>query len=100
MGKNTIAGITTYNYAIYRRTVSYSCSSGTLQNGKCYHYTSPSGGNTTYSCPSGYTQSGNTCYKTTSPSTSSTRYCPYGYTQSGNVCYKNCLLYTSPSPRD
>ena len=53
MGKNTIAGITTYNYAIYRRTVSYKCNSGTLQNGKCYHYTSPSGGNTTYSCPSG-----------------------------------------------
>ena len=92
MGKNTIAGITTYNYAIYRRTVSYSCSSGTLQNGKCYHYTSPSGGNTTYSCPSGYTQSGNTCYKTTSPSTSSNRYCPYGYTQSGNVCYKKTEL--------
>ena len=92
MGKNTIAGITTYNYAIYRRTVSYKCNSGTLQNGKCYHYTSPSGGNTTYSCPSGYTQSGNTCYKTTSPSTSSTRYCPYGYTQSGNVCYKKTEL--------
>ena len=98
MGKNTIAGITTYNYAIYRRTVSYKCSSGTLQNGKCYHYTTPSGGTTTYKCPSGYTQSGNTCYKTTSPSTSTVRYCPAGYSQSGNTCYiKTSLSYRDDS---
>ena len=88
MGKNTIAGITTYNYSIYRRTVSYVCSVGTLSNGKCYQYTTPTGGNTTYSCPSGYTQSGNICYIKTNPSTSSTSYCPSGYTQSGNTCYK------------
>ena len=98
MGTNTIKGVTTYNYAIYRRTVSYTCSNGTLQNGKCYIYTSPIGGSTTYTCPSGYTQDGNTCYIAKRPTTSSNSYCPYGYTRSGNTCYKKTdLIYSSDS---
>ena len=95
MGKNTIAGITTYNYAIYHaRKTTYTCSVGTLQNGKCYQYANPSGGNTTYSCPSGYTQSGNTCYKKTDLIYNTEKYCPSGYIQEGNTCYKETDLIT------
>lgn len=95
MGKNTIAGITTYNYAIYHaRKTTYTCSVGTLQNGKCYQYANPSGGNTTYSCPSGYTQSGNVCYKKTDLIYNTEKYCPSGYIQEGNTCYKETDLIT------
>ena len=103
MGSNTIKGITTYNYALYRRTVSYSCTNGTLKNGLCYIYTNPIGGTTTSRCPSGYTRSGDICYIKTDLIVSTDSYCPTGYIRSGNNCYKKADLIvetTSYCPTD
>lgn len=88
-GTNTVAGKKIYAYAIYKRTVSYSCSTGTLSGTKCVTSKSANRNTTyTYSCSSGYTAQGSgssmRCYKTTNKNYSST--CPLGYSKSGNTC--------------
>ena len=92
MGSNTIKGITTYNYALYSRTISYNCANGTLKDGLCYIYTNPISGTTTSKCPSGYLKSGDICYIKTDLIVSNDSYCPYGYRRSGNTCYKKTDL--------
>lgn len=91
LGSPDIAGIKTYNYGIYTRTVTgYSCKTGTEKNGLCYTYAKLNEG--AKSCPSGYAQSGSTCYIKKDLSYSSSSYCANGYTQSGNICYKETGL--------
>lgn len=113
LGSNKIGVTYVYTYAIYKRTIRYTCAQGTLTNGVCYVYhnpittstsTCPAGytdnGTNCYirqakpaastSCPSGYSRSGNYCYTYTNKNTGS---CPYGYTDSGSTCY----IRTNPS---
>ena len=93
VGRNEALGI--YTYAIYKRSVVYSCSQGTLSGSSCIIKT------TTYSCPSGYADNGSNCIKTTTtdPKTTdptTTYSCESGYTKEGSgsstKCYKTVKI--------
>lgn len=107
LSHETKYGITTYKYAIYNRSVSYTCSNGKTPNSnhRCYMTTNPTiTYDTSTSCPAGTTPSGNRCYRTTTP----TSYCLSGNLVNGvcmstqNISYKTnsyCSGYTDASGR-
>ncbi len=88
--------VVTYNYKVYKRSIStnFVCRVGTNVNGKCYTYS------TIYSCPnSSYDRSGKICtakvYKNKIP----VYKCPNGYKEEGSgsklKCYKYSQLKTN-----
>jgi len=94
VGTNKIGSTTMYTYAIYKRSYSYTCVTGSLSGSKCYVYANQNA-TTSTSCPSGYTQSGSKCYKKTNLTTTTSTSCPSGYTKDGNTCYIKTNLNTN-----
>lgn len=100
VGKRTIAGTTVYTYAIYNRSIKYTCAEGEKSGTKCLIYADViKKTNTSTSCPSGYSQSGDTCYIKKDLITTTTKVCPSGYKDNGSNCYKTSNVSTGTTEK-
>lgn len=106
VGKIAIPGTnkTVYTYAIYNRSIKYTCNEGEKVDSKCHIYTDViKNTNSTSSCPNGYDRSGDTCYKKADLITTTSYTCPNGYNKEGagaNLkCYKTSSVSTGTTEK-